>query len=444
MKKEISIFGAGLVGSLLAIYLSKKGHHITMYEKRADMRKEKISAGKSINLALSDRGWKALDGVGAGDEVRKIAIPMKGRMVHDLKGNLSFQPYGKKNQSIYSVSRAGLNMTLMDLAEKENVTIKFFKRCEKINMDECTAELIDESNRNVTEVKSDIIFGADGSGSAVRLTMQKLDRFNYSQEFIEHGYKELFIPPQEDGKWVLEKNALHIWPRKDFMLIALPNFDGSFTCTLFLPFNGKMSFDAIKNEKDLFKFFKEIFPDAIPLMPTLVHDFFSNPTCSLGIVKCFPWSYHDKVALIGDAAHAIVPFFGQGMNAGFEDCTILNEMMNKHSDWAIIFKEYQNSRKPNTDAIADLALRNFIEMRDLVADPTFILRKKIESKINELYPDKWIPLYSMVTFSHLPYSDALKLGQKQDAIMERIMSVKNIEDNWDTKELKEKIRQFID
>ena len=432
--KSISIIGAGLVGSLLAIYLAKRGHKVSVYERRPDLRKNRISAGKSINLALSDRGWRGLEGIGIDEEIRKVAIPMNGRMIHNLNGHVNYQPYGKEGQSIYSVSRGGLNCKLMDLAEHwENVEFFFEERCTNVDLESNIMHFENSGTHKVTSVESDLIFGADGAFSPARLSMQMTDRFNYSQYYLEHGYKELTIPAKADGTWELEKNALHIWPRGSYMLIALPNLDGTFTCTLFFPFEGENSFASITNEKGLLEFFNRIFPDVVQLMPTLVHDYFTNPTSSLVTVKCFPWGFKDKLMLIGDAAHAIVPFFGQGMNCGFEDCSVLNELMEEHGeDWSKLLNEFQHSRKPNSDAIADLAVSNFVEMRDLVADDKFLLRKKIEAWLNEQFPDKWIPLYTMVTFSQMPYSKAMSEGKRQEEIMQKIMSIPGIEDKWNS------------
>ncbi|MES2838478.1 MAG: NAD(P)/FAD-dependent oxidoreductase [Bacteroidota bacterium] len=443
--KNITIVGAGLVGSLLSIYLAKKGHKVSIFERRPDMRKETISAGKSINLALSDRGWKALDKIGVGDEIRKISIPMYGRKIHNADGSSAYQPYGKENQAIYSVSRGEINKTLMSLAEQiSGNEISFESKCTHIDWNK--NEAFFEKNNQTISNTSDLIFGSDGAFSAGRLHHQlTADRFNYQQHYIDCGYKELTIPAGENGSFKLEKNALHIWPRKDFMMIALPNFDGSYTCTLFFPFEGEMSFSKLDTKEKVKDFFDKIFPDAVALMPTLVDDFFYNPTSSLVTVKCFPWVRDDKFALIGDAAHAIVPFFGQGMNCGFEDCYVLNELIEKNGDdWKTILNEYQISRKPDSDAIADLAIQNFVEMRDRVADPKFLLQKKIEAKFNNAHPEKWIPAYSMVTFSpDIRYSEALKNGQRQEKIMEEVMKVPDIEKIWDSKQIEDLILSKI-
>ena len=419
---QIGIVGAGLVGALQAIYLKRNGFDVELFERRPDMRKNIISAGRSINLALSDRGFKGLAGVGIDQEIRDIGIPMFGRMIHDPQGNTSFQPYGKEGQAIYSVSRGGLNAKLMDLAEKEGVKIHFEHQCADINLDEATLHF--QFGQEEKKIKKDLIIGTDGAYSEARQKMQKLPRFDYSQYYIPHGYKELSIPANADGSFKMEKNALHIWPRGEFMLIALPNQDGSFTCTLFFPFEGENSFESLYNPEKVLKFFQEIFPDTLALMPDLLEEYFSNPTSSMVIVKCFPWSYQDKILLMGDASHAIVPFYGQGMNSGFEDCSVFDEMLSsgQYTNWKSFFNAFEISRKPNTDAIAELALRNFIEMRDKVADQTFIFQKKIEAWFSEKHPDKWIPLYSMVTFSHLPYAYALKNGEKQDKIMSKVIN----------------------
>lgn len=447
MKKKVTIVGAGLVGSLLSIYLSKRGYKVNVFERRADMRLETMSAGRSINLALSDRGWRGLEGVGIADDIKKISIPMYGRFIHHKDGTNAYQPYGKDNQAIYSVSRADINMKLMDLAEQqENVNIQFNKKCTLINRKELAITFEDNLTKETSNTSADLLFGADGAFASSRLSIQlQSDRFEYNQHYIDCGYKELIIPARKNGEFLLDKNALHIWPRGSFMMIALPNPDGNFTCTLFLPFEGEKSFSNLKTDKQVEEFFKSEFSDAFTLMPTLISDFKTNATASLVTVKCFPWVFDNKIGLIGDAAHAIVPFYGQGMNCGFEDCVVLNELIEKHNDdWDIIFPEYEQLRKPDGDAIADLAIANFVEMRDKTADPKFILQKKIEAKFSQHYPDKWIPLYSMVTYSpHIRYSTALKEGQKQQKIMDEIMALNNIESIWESDEIESEILKRI-
>ncbi len=447
MKKSVTIVGAGLVGSLLSIYLSKRGYKVNVFERRADMRLETMSTGRSINLALSDRGWLGLEGVGIAEDIKKISIPMYGRFIHHKDGTNAYQPYGKDNQAIYSVSRADINMKLMDLAEQqENVNIQFNKKCTLINRKDLAITFEDNFTKETSHTSADLLFGADGAFASSRLSIQlQSDRFEYNQHYIDCGYKELIIPAGKNGEFLLDKNALHIWPRGSFMMIALPNPDGNFTCTLFLPFEGEKSFSNLKTDKQVEDFFKSEFSDAFTLMPTLISDFKTNATASLVTVKCFPWVFDNKIGLIGDAAHAIVPFYGQGMNCGFEDCVVLNELIEKHNDnWDIIFPEYEQLRKPDGDAIADLAIANFVEMRDKTADPKFILQKKIEAKFSQHYPDKWIPLYSMVTYSpHIRYSTALKEGQKQQKIMDEIMAFNNIESIWESDEIESEILKRI-
>ncbi|MEO7308741.1 MAG: NAD(P)/FAD-dependent oxidoreductase [Ferruginibacter sp.] len=445
-KKNTIIIGAGLVGSLLSIYLSKRGYKVKIYERRADMRKEDMVAGRSINLALSDRGIKALEEVGLMEEIRKICIPMHGRFMHNADGTTAYQPYGKEGQFINSVSRGELNCRLMELAEQNGAEIIFNQRCESIDWSKNELHFQNASSEQRTTINGQLIIGSDGAFSAARLTHQlQHDRFQYNQYYIDFGYKELNIPAGENGSFLLEKNALHIWPRGNYMMIALPNIDGSFTCTLFFPFEGEASFASLDTKEKVRSFFEKTFTDAAPVMPTLEEDFFNNPTGSLVTVKCFPWIRKDKFALIGDAAHAMVPFFGQGMNCGFEDCSVLNGLIDKHSEnWAEILTEYQTLRKPDGDAICDLALNNFVEMRDKVADPKFLLQKKIEAAFSKKYPGKWIPLYSQVTFSpQIRYSEALVSGRKQEAIMQQVMELPDIENRWQDEEIEKLILEKI-
>lgn len=444
--KTATIVGAGLVGSLWAVYLSKAGYKVTIVERRPDIRKAEISAGKSINLALSTRGWKALDTVGVGDEIREIAIPMPGRMMHDLQGNLTFQPYGKEGQAIYSVSRGGVNAKMMDIAEKHgNAQIFYNERCYQVDSEKGIV-YTETASGEKKQYQSDLVFAADGAFSAVRYnSFQILDRFNFSQNYIEDGYREILLPANADGSYKLEKNALHIWPRGRFMLIALPNEDGSFTCTLFMPFKGENSFETLTTKEAVNTFFQNTFPDFYQMMPNIANAWEDHPLSSLAIIRCYPWT-HGKTALMGDAAHATVPFYGQGMNAGFEDCTVLWELMQKHhEDWKKVFEEYQLMRKPDGDGVQDLSLHNYYVMRDYVADPKFLLQKKIEAHFSEKHPDKWMPLYSQVTFSHIRYSEAWKKGQIQDAIMKKIMAnIDNIEEKWNSQEVENAILKELE
>jgi kynurenine 3-monooxygenase len=446
MEKKAIIVGAGLVGSLWAVYLAKAGYKVTIYERRSDIRKADISAGKSINLALSTRGWKALKEVGVDKEIEPIAIPMYGRIMHDTDGHHTFQQYGKDGQAIFSVSRGGLNAKMMDIAEEHGgATIKYNHRCVDVDLEEGIVHLLNEASGETITDQADVVFAADGAFSAVRYNgMQKLDRFDYSQDYIDDGYRELLLPANEDGSYKLDKNALHIWPRGRFMLIALANEDGSFTCTLFMPFEGENSFEQLTTDEAVDKFFKETFPDFYDMFPNLIDSWHGHPLSSLAIVRCYPWT-HGKVALMGDAAHATVPFYGQGMNAGFEDCSVMWELMQKHNeDWDKVFKEYTELRKPDGDAVQDLSKHNYHVMRDFVADPTFLLQKKIEKRFSELYPDKWMPLYSQVSFSSIRYSDAWNTGFKQDEIMKKVMDRSDIEEVWDSKEIEDEILNMID
>jgi kynurenine 3-monooxygenase len=446
MSKQITITGAGLVGSLLSILLQKRGYKVTILERRPDMRKATMYAGKSINLAMSVRGWAALEMAGLRSEIEEIAIPMYGRQIHHTDNTQVYQQYGKNNEAIYSVSRGDLNRKLMTLAEKCGVEIRFNQRVDEVELSGNRIQGIDtETNISFSKEDHEILIAADGAFSALRNAYMRKDRFNYQQFYIEHGYKELFIPAGADQSFQIEKNALHIWPRKNYMMIALPNFDGSFTCTLFFPFEGNPSFDTISSEEKLLDFFHSEFPDAVPLMPSLVEDYFTNPTSSLVTVKCSPWIHEDKNMLIGDAAHAIVPFYGQGMNAGLEDCRIFTEILDasKDASWGQIFSQYQEARKKNGDAVADLALQNFIEMRDLVADPVFLERKKIEKQLGVLFPNSFNSVYEMVSFSHTPYHVAISSQKAQDKLLERIMKKGNFDENLQDSQFKDQLGQWI-
>lgn len=446
-EQKVIIIGAGLAGSLLSIYMAKRGMFVEVYEGRGDMRTAEVAAGRSINLALSDRGIAALREVGMDEYMLAEAVPMLGRMIHTPSGETKLLPYsGRQGEYINSVSRAGLNIALINEAEKyPNVKFHFNDRC--VDFDCATGEAKFASGKTV---KGDTLIATDGAGSAVRDAMERdVSGFEISQVFLEHGYKELVIPAAEGGGFLLEKNALHIWPRHKFMMIALPNFDGSFTCTLFLAKQGENSFEnlvgtvcgserddisgkntlsATADGSDILRFFETHFPDAVPLMPTLLEDFADNPIGNLGTVKCFPWHVGGKALLLGDAAHALVPFYGQGMNCAFEDCRVLDSLIEKHgADWEAVFTEYEQARKINTDAIADMAQENFYEMRDATADPIFQRKRELETKLEQTYPD-YFSKYSMVTFREdLPYSVAKQKGNAQDKLlMEICADVKNV------------------
>lgn len=421
---RISIVGAGLAGSLLTVYFAKRGFAVDVYEHRSDMRRSSTTAGRSINLALSTRGIHALREVDLLDAIMDLAIPMRGRMIHATDGTLTFQRYGKDDSEvIYSVSRRELNCRLMDLAEAHSdVHLHFHMRCDGIDIAARKLHVTDERTGVAHAIDAGPVIATDGAGSAVRASMERETLVEVSSEMLEHGYKELTIPPATDGGFAMETHALHIWPRKSFMLIALPNPDASFTCTLFLAREGTPGFSSLQTPEDVRTFFDNEFPDAAALMPTLVEDFLENPVGLLGTIRCFPWHHDGTVALLGDACHAIVPFFGQGMNCAFEDCTILNNCLDEYGqDWTRIFQIWEERRKINADAIADLALENFVEMRDHVADPKFLLSKQIGLELERRFPEYFIPKYSMVTFHRTPYAVALRRGIIQSDIL-RIVS----------------------
>lgn len=413
-----------MCGTLLAIRLRQRGFETLVFEKRPDMRKEEISAGRSINLALSNRGLRALEMIGLREKAKEITIPMKGRMLHDREGNLRLSPYsGRETDHINSISRGDLNSMLYDEAERLGIPIQFNTDC--IESDPDTGRVVFRGpDTKPLEIEGAAVFGADGAGSVIRqaaMARSNTLRFNYSQTFLSHGYKELSIPPGKGGSFRIEKNALHIWPRKTFMMIGLPNPDATFTMTLFLPFAGPDGFDAIKNDEDVIRYFETWFPDALPHMPNILKEYRENPTSSLGTIRCYPWKTGKKTLLIGDAAHAIVPFYGQGMNCAFEDVVVLDQIMDEAGDnWSEIFEKFQQKRKPDADAIADLAIDNFIEMRDKVADPVFAKKREIEMELEKNFPD-YYSKYSLVTFREdLPYSAAMKAGRKQDEYLLKI------------------------
>jgi kynurenine 3-monooxygenase len=447
-KTDIAVVGAGLVGSLLSIFLAKRRFAVDIFERRPDMRTETISAGRSINLAVSTRGIHALKRAGLDEDVLKHAVPMRGRMIHALDGQLAYQPYGKDDSEyINSISRAELNKTLMTKAEETKlVDIYFNQKCTGMDIEKGIITLFHEPENQYSDVVANIVVGTDGSASAIRNDMSKLPNFQCTESELDYGYKELVIPPGKNGEFLLEKNALHIWPRGTFMLIALPNFDGSFTCTLFLPWEGANSFEKLKTPEDVSRFFKEQFADAVPLLADLEQTFFDNPTGHMVTIKCNPWNIEERVLLLGDAAHAIVPFFGQGMNAGFEDLTILDQCIDDHiaqggalyinrrsreneqdtpsrriqegsSGWSRVFDDFVAKRKADTDAIADMAVENFIEMRDKVALPKFQLEKAVEKVLQKEFPGSYLSRYSLVTFSNVPYSFAMKAGIANDEVL---------------------------
>lgn len=422
MKKNITIVGAGLCGSLLAIRLAQRGYKVQLFERRSDMRKSEMYAGRSINLALSDRGIRALKMIGMDQFMLSESIPMEGRMIHSVDGNLSMQPYsGRPGEFINSISRGGLNIGLLNkAAEYPNIEMFFEAESTGANLNKGTVQF-KLADGSIANVEDSIVFGTDGAGSAIRQSMMSDAgrlRFNFSLDFLSAGYKELHIPPSKLGEHLIEKNSLHIWPRNKFMMIGLPNLDGSFTMTVFQDFEGEEGFNSLDTDDKIHTFFSKHFADALALMPDLVNDFKTNPTGSLGTVRCYPWQVDGKFVLLGDAAHAIVPFYGQGMNCAFEDVVILDNLLDEMGDnWEGVLDAFQKSRKPNADAIADLAIFNFIEMRDLVADPIFVKKRQLETKLEAHHPD-YFSKYSMVTFREdLPYSEAKRRGDFQNEFL---------------------------
>lgn len=424
MKTEpILIVGAGLCGTLLAIRLAQRGHRVQLHEKRPDLRLEDTGAGRSINLALSNRGLRALCMVGLEEAIRPACIPMTGRMVHPLGGAATLSPYsGRVGEHINSVSRSGLNALLLDAAEAlPNLELVFNSDCEQVDLKQARATFRDTRTGALLEVRAAAIFGTDGAGSVLRRSMMAQTNallFNYAQDFLRHGYKELHIPPAENGAFRIEKNALHIWPRGTYMVIALPNLDGSFTVTIFLPFEGAYSFGQLQDTEKIQAFFQHQFPDLLVHMPNLAADFLQNPTGTLGTIKCYPWQAYGNTLLLGDAAHAVVPFYGQGMNASFEDVLVLDGLLDAHGDdWEALFTAFQDIRKKDTDAIADLAVDNFYEMRDHVANPVFMRKRRLETLLEQQFPG-YFSKYSLVTFrDDVPYSTAMEKGSKQDAYL---------------------------
>ena len=436
--ERITLIGAGLNGPLLAILLIQRGFAVEVYERRADMRRVHASAGRSINLALSTRGIHALRQAGLWEQMRNLIIPMRGRMMHSIAGELTFQAYGKnETEVINSISRAELNIALMNAAEEHGATIHFGQRCAGYDLNTGAIRVRNEETGEETSQEAGVVIGCDGSASAIRTEMLRLNRFNFSQQYLDYGYKELTIPAGPSGEHLLETHALHIWPRGNHMLIALPNIDGTFACILFLPFDGVDSFASLTTQEQVMQFFQSRFPDTVPLMPQLMDHYFANPTGAMVTIKCSPWHVEGRALLLGDAVHAIVPFFGQGLNCGFEDCTSLAGLLDRHgADWPRVFTEFEHERKVNTDAIADMAIENFTEMRDRVADSRFLFRKKVELALEARYPQLFVPKYAMVTFHRIPYSVALSRGSVQERILAELCeSIDRVEDlDWDKAE----------
>lgn len=447
-KENILIIGAGLCGSLLALRLGQRGYNVRVMELRPDLRKVDISAGRSINLAFSNRGIKAMKMVGLEDKVMKLCIPMHGRMLHDREGKTKLSRYsGREDEYINSISRELLTALLMDEAEAlENVKIEFNSKCNAVDFENNTANFINTENGQTFDCTADLIFGTDGAGSALRKSyfLERKFLFSFSQNFLTHCYKELTIPPSKDGAFKAFKNALHIWPRGEYMIIALPNLDGSFTVTLFLAYEGgTYNFNNLTTKEKVLNFFKNEFPDALELMPNLASEFFENPTAPLGTIKCFPWQYKGKNLLLGDAAHAIVPFYGQGMNASFEDVVEFDTFLDQHDgNWENTFKAFQQKRKIDTDGIADLAIDNFHEMKDHVANALFQKKRALEMTLETELPNDYFSKYSMVTFREdMGYHEAMIRGRAQDKAILNMINDQGIDQNVSISSLHKKIKK---
>lgn len=427
--EKIVIVGAGLVGSVLAIYLARRGFAVEVYERRCDFRRGDPDASRSsINLSLSTRGLRALDQVGVGDAVRKLTVPTYGRAIHGTDNDLTYQAYGNNGEATYAILRNDLNRVLIDSAIKLGVNFYFDEKCLDIDLASGTLRFEDCRTGALHHVTATRIFGADGLHSTVRLRLQRTRHFNYSQTYLDHGYKELNVPANALAEWAAMKTAVHLWPRGGYMLLGLPNVDGSFVCSLHLPLEGSPSFASIQDGSDLLAFLESSFPDVMGQIPDAVESFFSHSTNYFAEIRCFPWCFEDRVALIGDAAHAIFPFYAQGVNAGFEDCQIFDQCLEEYGlNWHQVFDGFQRRRKPDADAVSDLSRSHFYELRDLVGKPSFQLRKLVERKLNEIYPNEFIPLYSMVSFECIPYSEALRRDRRQRAIVDRVLAIPNVE-----------------
>ncbi|MEN0046182.1 MAG: NAD(P)/FAD-dependent oxidoreductase [Bacteroidota bacterium] len=431
LNDKIIIVGAGLCGSLLAIRLAQKGFQVVVYERRPDMRKGVEDAGRSINLALSARGLLSLEKAGIKEAILKECIPMRGRMIHPLGGEKFLSKYsGRAEDYINSVSRPGLNLALIKEADQfEKVELKFEAKVTKVDLEEARIEY--ELDGEFCEDQGVIVIGTDGAGSVVRRAMMGQTTnllFNYSQDFLRHGYKELSILPAESGGWQIEKEALHIWPNGSFMIIALPNLDGSFTLTMFHPYEGEAGFNTLNTKEKVKAFFEKYYPTLLPYIPHLYEEYFENPVGTLGTIKCYPWQAYGRALIMGDAAHAIVPFYGQGMNASLEDVRVFNDLLEQYGDdWEKLFKHFQDARKENADAIGDLAIDNFYEMRDHVDDVAFMRKRKIEMQLEQQFPD-YYSKYSLVTFQpKLSYQEAMMRGRKQDEILLDLCKNENFE-----------------
>lgn len=445
--ERIVIAGAGLVGSLLSVYLSRKGYFVDVFDRNPDPReaREENRAGKAFNLTLCDRGFTALDEVGVGDHIRNLSVPAYGRFVHNEHGELAFQPYGNNSEALYSILRSDMSQAMVEFAAQQpNVEFHFHEKCVGLGLSPLEVEFKNMRTGAQRREKAYLLFGADGAFSGVRSYLQRFHRLSYSQEFLDQGYKELTVPATATADWVAEKNVLHMWPRGRYMLLGFPNTDGSFTGSLHMPFEGPESFASMETESDVIDFFKEKFPDVVDQIPNLAEEFTRCPPSPMVMVKCSPWTLQGKVALIGDAAHVLYPYYGQGANSGFEDCSVLMECFEKYGDdWRTVFSEYERLRKPNMDAISAMVTEHYVEIRDLLGDPKFLLRKALERKINQMFPNRYTPLYSMIAFTCMPYVEALRVDREQRSMIDYLMNTPAIETNWDSREVENLITQLM-
>ncbi len=440
-REVVGIVGAGLVGPVIALYLAERGCAVQLFERGPDPSAGPPAGGRSVHLVVSERGFRALAGIGLDGAVRAAAIPLSGRAIHPPSGPLRFQPYGRDGQAIYAVQRSDLNRILAGAAARHpGITARFDQRCVEVDPQALTLDLADSATGERSRARVDVLLGADGCFSRVRAALMRTDRFDYSQQYMTYGYREIRLPPTRDGEFPLSPGAMHVWPRKRLMLSAFPNLDRSFTAMLVMPFEGEVSFASISDGDALRALFEEHFGDVLPLVPDLAEAFFQLPPSSLVTIRCSPW-VHGRVALIGDAAHAMVPFFGQGMNAGFEDCVVLDACLARHGgDWDRALPEYQALRQPDCEAVTDMSLQNFVELSELVGDPRFLLKKRLEQRIHGLFPDRFIPLYPMVAFSHLPYAEVQRVARLQEEVLQRLLADGDLEARWESPAVDDAIR----
>ncbi len=443
--ESILVVGSGLVGSLLSTYLAREGHAVHLCERQSDPRQGRRLSGRSINLTICERGFASLDRIGAGDRVREIAVPCYGRYIHSVDGSVEYQPYGNHREAIHSVSRNELNDVLLDIALREpGIEVHFDQKCLDVDVRRPAVTFVNPRTDVVTERRAHRLVGADGANSAVRTALQKLPGYKQKQEFHEQAYKELSAPPTPAGDWVLEANAIHIWPRRHYMLIGFPNRDRSFTLALHMPYQGEPSFASIRTPEALLGLFRRSFPDALPLIPNLFEDFFGRPESKMITVRSYPWTFEDKVALIGDAAHAIVPSYGQGANSGFEDCSVFFDCVKRsRGNWGRALAEYEAARKPNADAIAALALEHFHELRDFVGSSEFLLRKEIERWLSDLYPNRYAPLYALISFTNVPYVEAMRREREQRTLVDQLLAIPDVREKLGSDEIRGLVDRFM-